>query len=254
MENLIVKKVDLFGDVVAATQDKDGNIWAGVSYFCKALGMNKGQKDRQTTNVQKDETLKRGCRKFAAGVFDPSNEAVGIKIDFIPLWLAKMSITDKTKQGNPDLADKLLKYQLQAKDILAAAFLPKQGTPPRTAQEQIFLLAQGAVELYERVEGVEGRIEELENTMNLDHGQQYFLEKTVNKTVLSILGGKESSAYKHIGRKVFAECNGDLKAYFKVNARGNVPKKRYEEAITYAENWKPCTNTLMQIEMLNAQP
>lgn len=124
----------------------------------------------------------------------------------------------------------------------------------KSTQDQIFLLAQGAAELYKRVEGVEGRIEELENTMNLDHGQKYFLEKTVNKTVLSILGGKESSAYKHIGRKVFAECNGDLKAYFKVNARGNVPKKRYEEAITYAENWKPCTNTLMQIEMLNAQP
>lgn len=123
----------------------------------------------------------------------------------------------------------------------------------KSTQEQIALIAQGTTELYQRVEGVESRIKDLEETMTLDHGQQYFLEKTVNKTVISVLGGKESNAYKQIGRKVFAECNGDLKSYFKVNARGNVPKKRYEEAVSYAENWKPCTNTQMRIEQCNAQ-
>ena len=129
----------------------------------------------------------------------------------------------------------------------------KQNDFPRTTQAQIQLLAQGNVELNQRVDEVEIRIKDLENTMTLDHGQQYFLEKTVNKTVMSALGGKESNAYKQIGRKVFAECNGDLKAYFKVNARGNVPRKRYEEAVAYAEKWKPCMNTQMLIEQYNAQ-
>lgn len=104
-----------------------------------------------------------------------------------------------------------------------------------------------------KVGQLESRITDLEDTMTLDHGQQHFIEKTVNKTVISVLGGKDSNAYKQIGRKVFAECNGDLKAYFKVNARGNIPRKRYEEAVTYAENWKPCTNTQMLIEQYNAQ-
>lgn len=124
---------------------------------------------------------------------------------------------------------------------------------PQTIPEQIQLLAQGNVELNQRVDDVETRIKDLENTMTLDHGQQYFLEKTVNKTVISALGGKESNAYKQIGRKVFAECNGDLKSYFKVSARGNVPKKKYEEAVAYAEKWKPCMNTQMLIEQYNAQ-
>ena len=53
-----------------------------------------------------------------------------MRIDFIPLWLAKIVITDKTKQDNPDLAEKLLQYQLKAKDILADAFLPKAHTEP----------------------------------------------------------------------------------------------------------------------------
>lgn len=87
-----------------------------------------------------------------------------------------------------------------------------------------------------KVGQLESRITDLEDTMTLDHGQEYYLEKTVNKTVISALGGKDSNAYKQIGRKVFAECNGDLKTYFKVNARGNVPRKRYEDAVKYAEN------------------
>lgn len=126
MNELTVKSVDVLGDAIMATQDADGQIWAGVSYFCRALGMNKGQKDRQTTNVQKDETLKRGCRKFAAGVFDPTNEAVGMRIDFVPLWLAKINITKTMLQDHPELADKLLEYQLKAKDILVEAFMLKQ--------------------------------------------------------------------------------------------------------------------------------
>ena len=97
------------------------------------------------------------------------------------------------------------------------------------------------------------RVAALENTTTIDHGQQRVLENTVNKTVISVLGGKESNAYKEIGRKVFAECNRDLKNYFKVNSRDDVPKLHYEDALRYAENWKPCTNTMMMIMDCNAQ-
>lgn len=97
------------------------------------------------------------------------------------------------------------------------------------------------------------RVTALENTTTIDHGQQRVLENAVNKTVISVLGGKDSNAYKEIGRKVFAECNRDLKNYFKVNSRDDVPKLHYEDALSYAENWKPCTNTAMLILDCNAQ-
>lgn len=99
----------------------------------------------------------------------------------------------------------------------------------------------------------ENRIENLENNMIIDYGQQQVLGETVNYTVIAILGGKESNAYKEISKKVFAECNRDLKNYFQVNARNNVPKKRFEEALQYAKGWKPCTNTQLKIENANAQ-
>lgn len=99
----------------------------------------------------------------------------------------------------------------------------------------------------------ENRILNLENTMTIDYGQQRVIEDTVNKTVIDSLGGKESLAYRQVGKKVFAECNRDLKHYFNVNARNNIPKLKFDEAVEYAKNWKPCTNTMMLINNCNAQ-
>lgn len=113
-----------------------------------------------------------------------------------------------------------------------------------TLPEQIKLIAQGNLDH-------EKRIMNLENNMTIDYGQSQFLGEVVNKAVIETLGGKNSEAYKQIGKKVFAECNRDLKNYFCVNSRNNVPAVKYEEAITYARNWKPCTNTLMSIKRIN---
>lgn len=99
----------------------------------------------------------------------------------------------------------------------------------------------------------EGRITDLEQNMTLDYGQQMSLGDVVNRVVVDVLGGKDSNAYHEIGRKVFAECNRDLKHYFNVNARNNVPKKKFDEAIDYVKNWQPCTNTRIMIQDCNAQ-
>ena len=123
-----------------------------------------------------------------------------------------------------------------------------QQTPPKPlTQLEMMRLQLGMIDDHE------GRIKNLEDTMTIDYGQQESLANTVNRSVIDALGGKQSNAYKEIAKKVFAECNHDLKTYFNVNARNNVPRKRYDEAIEYAKNWKPCTNTLMRIRDCNAQ-
>lgn len=115
---------------------------------------------------------------------------------------------------------------------------------PLTVAEQIQLLAQGTADHEER-------IEKLENTMTIDYGQQKYIGDLVSIVVIEALGGKDSNAYSEIGKKVFAECNRDVKSYFGVNARNNIPKLRYEEAVKYIKGWQPCTNTKMQIRDCN---
>ena len=124
---------------------------------------------------------------------------------------------------------------------------------PMSTAEKIQLLAQGNEELNERVDVVEEKVTDLENNMTIDYGQQVVIGDEVNKVVISALGGKNSRAYKEIGKKVFAECNHDLKHYFHVNARNNIPKKRFDEAVQYIQNWRPCTNTQIMISDYNSQ-
>lgn len=103
------------------------------------------------------------------------------------------------------------------------------------------------------IDNHEDRITDLEQNMTIDYGQQMALGDAVNKVVVDALGGKESNAYHEISKKVFAECNRDLKHYFNVNARNNVPKKKFDEAVDYVKNWQPCTNTRIMIQDCNAQ-
>lgn len=103
------------------------------------------------------------------------------------------------------------------------------------------------------IDNHEDRIKNLESNMVIDYGQQQTLRQHVNKAVLNALGGKDTEAYAYISKVVFAECNRDLQDRFKVNSRNNIPRKRYEEAIDYVDNWEPKTNTKLRIDEYNRQ-
>lgn len=261
MDNLVVKSVDMMGDTVMAAKDKDGNIWAGVNYFCKALGMSKGQRDRQVQNVQTDETLKRGASKLEAGAFDKDNETVVLKIEYVPLWLIKITITEKTKKAHPELADKLLEYQLKAKDILAAALLPQQENSG-DVRGQIKLLAQGTEELYQwvdevntKVNGIKEELETFKMELPLFPEDADEVRRELNKKVVTYLGGKDSNAYRDrsIQRKAFIDAYRELKRNFDVSSYKSIKRNQKVRALQVIESYKPPVVLLDQIEQCNAQ-
>ena len=179
MNDMIVKSVDLMGDTVMAAQDSEGNIWAGVSYFCNALGMNKKQKDWQTEKVQSDKILSKGAGKFGAGVFDPNNETIALRLDFVPLWLTKISVTKQMEKSHPELADKLLEYQLKAKDILAEAFMPKQPQLPTEPMELLKLHYEALEKVDKKVDDVSAEVQIVRSELqDLKDDMPVFLKDT----------------------------------------------------------------------------
>lgn len=60
-----------------------------------------------------------------------------LQLDYLPLWLAKISITPTMRKEMPGIAEKLVAYQLKAKDVLAAAFLEKKVNNPNVIQLQL---------------------------------------------------------------------------------------------------------------------
>ena len=94
MNELRIKEVDFKGNQLMVVQNKGTKeTFVGASWICRGIGFTKDEKDRQIKNIQDDLVLKRGCVKFDAGVFDPNNATLAINLDFLPLWLAKISIT-----------------------------------------------------------------------------------------------------------------------------------------------------------------
>ena len=122
-EGIVLKNVEFDGALLRAAQ-VENIVWVGVRWVCLGLGLSRGQINRQIDNIQKDEILSRGCTKFDAGVFDENNETLALQLDYLPAWLFKISITPKMKADHPELVEKLIRYQLKAKDVLAQAFLP----------------------------------------------------------------------------------------------------------------------------------
>lgn len=106
-----------------------------------------------------------------------------------------------------------------------------------------------------RTQRQEERLTALENTMTVDYNQQRVLRKSISRSVIGALGGEDTPAYidNHVRSKVYSECNHDVQDWFRVNSVGNIPRKRFDEAIEYVNRWKPSTNTVMLIQQTNGQ-
>ena len=136
-------------------------------------------------------------------------------------------------------------------DVLPA--IRKTGSymmPKMTKELQaIFLLDNRTAKLDQRVTA-------LENNAVIDYGQQRTLTSAVNRRVIvDTLGGKGSPACDnpHVRGVVYCEINKDLQNWFRANARNNIPRKRFDEAVEYVNRWKPSTNTAMLIQRTNGQ-
>lgn len=152
MNELEIKRVPFMGAELMAVRDLGGQIWAGVRWVCNGIGLSQGQTNREINKIREDEVLKEGYTKFGIPSNGGQQETLCLKLDFVPLWLAKISITPIMKAEHPELAETLKQYQLHAKDVLAAAFLPtiysaesKLAVQPRVLTPDDYLRAASIV-------------------------------------------------------------------------------------------------------------
>ena len=246
MEQLKIFESEEFGQV--RTVMRDGEVWFVGKDVAEALGYGKG---KSLANAVSDHV-------------DPEDK--GVTKMMTPGGIQQVTIINESGLYSLILSSKLESAK-RFKRWVTSEVLPairKTGSYDledlSPEMRAIFQLARDQKKTENHVKGLnvhvgdlDGRVDNLENCMTIDYGEQVVLGDEVNKAVLDALGGKHSNAYNEIGKKVFAECNRDLKHYFHVNARNNVPKKRYYEALEYIQEWKPCTNTQIQIRDCNAQ-
>lgn len=126
MDKLIAKEVEFNGDILKAAQDPDGNIWVGARWVCEAIGLDDNRIKYERRKMQTDSVISKGVQNFTLLTNGGNQNVMCLQLDYLPLWLAKISITPTMRKEMPGIAEKLVAYQLKAKDVLAAAFLEKK--------------------------------------------------------------------------------------------------------------------------------
>lgn len=125
-KELELMEVEFNGDILLAVKMKDdGKIYTGVNQICAGLQLSEGQLKNERKKIQDDIVLSQGGRNLVLPTKGGNQKALGIELDFLPLWLAKISITPNMKANHPEIMGKLVQYQLKAKDVLAQAFIGK---------------------------------------------------------------------------------------------------------------------------------
>lgn len=124
-----------------------------------------------------------------------------------------------TKKGCEFIAHKLTGVkgtEFTAKYINRFHELEDAIKKPLTALEQIALLAQGTVELEQKVETVEQKVYFIENDMPLFGAESDELSAHVKRKGVEMLGGKLYEAYrdKTLRQKVYTDIYGQLKREF----------------------------------------
>lgn len=105
------------------------------------------------------------------------------------------------------------------------------------------------------VDNLNGRVEDLENNMTIDFGQQNTLQNKAKSRVVSILGGIKSHSYrdKSLRAKVFSALWKDYKDYFEVASYRDTANLEFKKAMDYLENWQAQGKLLREIEECNSQ-
>lgn len=236
MDNkLEIKKVPFMGTELMAARDNEGQIWAGVRWMCDGLGLSRNQRDGQIQKIKSDKVLSKGAENFPLPTNGGTQNVLCLKLDFLPIWLAKISITPTMEAETPELAANLEQYQLRAKDVLAAAFLPQKSREPKSAMDMLRLQSQALFELDDRLTGLEDKVE---NQMTIDHGQQRNIQKAVSSRIAErmaeVIPAKEIDDKK---RQFFAALYHDIKDRFGVPSYRDIRPMDYPSAIAYVENW-----------------
>lgn len=115
------------------------------------------------------------------------------------------------------------------------------------------LALQAALKHEQDIKEVKSDISLLKDTMRIDSLQQQEIQQAARKVVVQALGGKNSGAYKEIGRKAFIAFWYEFKCYFNIPRYPDLPKIKQGEALDFIRLWRPSTSLQMEIDTFNRQ-
>ena len=236
LSNLLTREVDFYGDTIMCAEDNStGKIYVGVKWVCQGIGLTDDQAKNERKKIGKDLVLSKGGSNLTLLTNGGEQEVLCIELDYLPLWLAKISLTPKMQKNNPVAVKKLINYQLKAKDVLSQAFInPREINLdkfqiPTTLSEALMLSANLAKENEEMKPKAEQFDLYLDDDGTLSLNQVAKALKTKRNKMMEFLRYKEVFNQDNSPSSYYAN-----KGYFEVKNFTYVVKsgKKYQIAVT----------------------
>lgn len=242
-----VKEIPFNGDTLLGVKDENGNIWLAVKKSCISIGLTEAQAKAEVQKVQSSLLFTGNWFKFkpvqAEGTRQVKREILMIHEKFVPMWLAQINLTPAMQKKNPGAVQKLLKYQLEATEVLHKAFYESE-EQKSTFNDRMGL--DGRIEIMTvQINNMESILEEqredlksVMDNMTLTTVQQGKLQRAVKDRVGHLLGGAHSPEYKENSRMYFINLWNSLKERFDCGSRWqDLNPKYFNQAYDYISEW-----------------
>lgn len=163
------------------------------------------------------------------------------------LWTEKGAFLH-AKSLNTDMA-------WEVYDRLVDNYFEKPKAVPMTTDQKIQLLAQGNVELTERIDKVDKDLQEFKADMPLLALECQRITRAKNQKVVPLMGGKNAPAYKNksLMHKVYSDVDAQLRREFGVNTYKAIKRNQCDLAVKIIEEYVLPMYLKEEIDAENAQ-
>lgn len=140
-------------------------------------------------------------------------------------------------------------------DKLVDSYFEKSKAVPMTTDQKIQLLAQGNVELTEKIDKVDKDLQEFKADMPLLALECQRITRAKNQKVVPLMGGKDAPAYKNksLMHKVYSDVDAQLRREFGVNTYKAIKRNQCDLAVKIIEDYVLPMYLKEEIDAENAQ-
>lgn len=211
-----VKEIQFYGNTLLGVRTEDGKVWLAIRKTCTDIGLTDAQARAEITKIQSSLLFKSNCLKYKTvqteGTREVKREILVLSERFVPMWLAQINLTPAMQKKNPLTVQKLLKYQLEASDVLHKAFYETEDQ--KVAFNEMLGLQGEILDLKQEVKDLTGNVQTLIDNSTINKAQQNALYNLAKERICFLLGGKGTKEYKRYNKLYFQNLWGDVKRKF----------------------------------------
>lgn len=114
--------VNFYEDKITAIQEPSGEVYAVIKDILKNIGFDVYKVENQRKAWKNDLVVSKGCKILPTLTNGGNQNAFCLNRKYIPLALAKIAITPTMQREQPEIVEKLIRYQEECADVLYKHF------------------------------------------------------------------------------------------------------------------------------------